>query len=175
MGGVLRLRRKLGGRNQRHSLHSLIRNMSNMSKSVWIVEWHRYTGDDGGEKWSSMTFNSEKKATLFANLVGAAESDAVVLLQGFDTDEDTLIVRTLPRHATIFALVTWADDSKTIHWNLPNDVLALWMALDKFGDPDDAIRIQVCEREKDSELDLNNIEESLIDFTFESGEEDDEL
>lgn len=149
--------------------------MSSMSKSVWIVEWHRYTGEDGGEKWSSMTFESEKKATIFANIVGATESDAVVLIQGFDTDADTLIVRDSPRHATIFALVTWADDSKTIHWNLPNDVLALWMTLDKFGDPDDAIRIQVCEKEKDSDLDLKDLKNSLIDFTFDSGEDDDEM
>lgn len=174
----IRLKINLLAKLKKTNPHSLRKAINAMSEPVWIVEWHRYTEDTGAEKWSSMTFATEEKATAFASLIGETESDCVVLIQDYDGSEETLIVKTSPRHATIFALVTWVNDSKTIHWNLPNDIIALWMTLDKFGDVTDAKRIQVCEADKDGDLDMSDIAESLVDFKFGinlSGEDDEEV
>lgn len=142
----------------------------------WVVEWHRYTLDDGSEKWSSMTFVSERRANTFAQVVQVLEeTDDVVIISPHNDDPLERVVPNCPHHATIFALVTWDGREKTIHWNIPNDVIALWMALDKYGNPEEAKRIQVCESEKDGDIDIKSIMDCLIDFSFNSGDEDDEV
>ena len=139
----------------------------------WVVEWNRYSLDDGSEKWSSMTFESKRRAETFATIIYHTETEDVIVVPPEGSVQRVLDGS--PSHGTIFALVTWDNTQKTIHWNIPNDAIALWMALDKFGDPESAERIQVCESEKDCDLDLKGVMDSLVDFSFFSGDEDDEV
>jgi|DEB0MinimDraft_10_1074344.scaffolds.fasta_scaffold42170_4 hypothetical protein len=136
-----------------------------MSDTVWIVEWYKFTTEEGDDVWSSMTFGNERKANTFATIIGHTQSDFVVVLEAQKNDYSELIVNSSPKHASIFALVTWNDDSKTIHWDVPNDVVALWLALDEFGDPRNAKRVQVCESDSD-DIDMSQIASDLIDFEF---------
>lgn len=175
LGGVLRRLKRRENAGLKHRTHSSTRSISLMSEQ-WVVEWHRYTLDDGSEKWSSMTFPCERRANTFAQVVQVLENtDDVIILGPEEMDREMQrVVPDSPHHATIFAMVTWDNTQKTIHWNIPNDVIALWMALDRYGNPEDAERIQVCESEKDG-FDLKSVMESLIDFSFDSGDEYDEL
>ena len=136
-----------------------------MSDTVWIVEWYKFTTDEGNDVWSSMTFDNERRANTFATIIGYEESDFIVVLEAQKNDYSELIINSSPKHASIFALVTWDDDSKTIHWDIPNDVVALWMALDDFGDPRNTKRVQVCEAGSE-DANVNQIYADLIDFEF---------
>ncbi len=145
-----------------------------MSNAIWIVEWYKFTTDEGDDVWSSMTFDNERRANTFATVIGFEETDFVVVLEAQKNDYSELIIKSTPKHASIFALVTWEDESKTIHWDIPNDVVALWLALDEFGDPRHAKRVQVCESDSD-DMDTEQIASDLIDFEFNhdySGERD---
>jgi len=146
-----------------------------MSDAIWIVEWYKFTTEEGDDVWSSMTFDNERRANTFATVIGYEESDFVVVLEARRHDYSELIIKTSPKHASIFALVTWQDESKTVHWDIPNDVASLWIALDGFGDPRNAKRVQVCESNSD-DLNVGQIAADLVDFQFNhdfSGECDD--
>jgi len=122
-----------------------------------------------------MSFDCEGRAQEFAaSLMNDTSHECVIYGQYPETDV-CLIVKDAPKTATVFAVVTWADDTQTIHWNVVNDIVALWITLDRFGDPASVKRIQVCESDaSEGDLDLSEIESHLKDFSFNLKENDDE-
>ena len=146
-----------------------------MKASLWKVEWLRCGDEPRNEIWSSMTFACEEKAQAFAYLLMDDTASECVIYGQYPESTKCLVVKNAPRTACIFAMVTWGDGSKTIHWNLPNDIIALWITLDRFGDPASVDRMQVCQTDDlDGELDLDDVKDLLIDFAFPSKERDDE-
>jgi len=146
-----------------------------MKAPLWKVEWLRYGQGPSEEVWSSMTFACEEKAQAFSTILMDDDSHECVIYGQYPENTKCLIVKSAPRTAAIFAMVTWPNDSKTIHWNLPNDIIALWIMLDRFGDPSDIKRMQVCQTDDlGGELELDDVKSYLEDFSFNLKDDDDE-
>ncbi len=146
-----------------------------MKAPLWKVEWLRYGDGPSEEVWSSMTFACEEKAQAFTKILMDDDSHECVIYGQYPENTKCLIVKSAPRTAAIFAMVTWPNDSKTIHWNLPNDIIALWIMLDRFGDPSEIKRMQVCQTDDlGGDLDLDDVKSYLEDFSFNLTDDSDE-
>lgn len=144
-----------------------------MKAELWKVEWLRYGDEPASELWSSMTFECEKKAEMFAELLMEDDSHDCVIYGQYPRNPCTLIIQHAPLTAVVFAMVTWPNDTKTIHWNLPNDVISLWITLDRFGDPSDVKRIQVCQTDTlGTDLEIDDVRSHLSDYMFPSASGD---